>query len=70
MAKIIATKSMRILFCSRLNFAFALHTHRFFVIRDKKYQTCLIFGLPVTSDKNTVKVPRTLGKFVDPTCYE
>ena len=26
--------------------------------------------LSVTSDKNTVKVPRTLGNLVDPTCHE
>ena len=63
-------KRMRILFCSRLNFAFAIRTSGCFVIRDKKYQTCLIFGLSVTSDKNTVKFPRTLGNFVDLTCYE
>ena len=64
------THAYPLIFCSRLNFAFALRTRGFFVIRDKKYQTCLIFGLSVTSDKNTVKIPRTLGNFVDPTCYE
>ena len=39
-----------------------LSAHKNFVIRDKKYQTLLIFGLSVTKDKNTIKVSRTPGK--------
>ena len=31
----------------------------FFVTNDEKYQTCLIFGLPVTSDENAVNVRPT-----------
>ena len=36
----------------------------FFVTNDKKYQTCLIFGLHVTNDENAVNVARTRGNFV------
>ena len=42
----------------------------FFVTNDEKYQTRLIFGLHVTNDENAVKVARTRGNFVDPTCHE
>jgi hypothetical protein len=42
----------------------------FFVTKDEKYQTCLLFGLHVTNDENAVNVARTRGNFVDPTCHE
>jgi hypothetical protein len=41
----------------------AAHEH-FFVTNDEKYQTCLIFGLHVTNDKNAVNVAGTRGNFV------
>ena len=44
--------------------SFARRTREFFVTNDKKYQTCLIFGLHVTNDENAVNVARTRGYFV------
>ena len=54
----------------KVQFAFAYCTRGFLSFVTKKYQTCLIFGLSVTSDKNTVNVPKTLENFVDSSCHE
>ena len=59
------------LFMLQCNFLF--HRKRgYFVIRDKISNMFLKFSLSVcvTSVKTTVKVPRTLGNFVDSTCHE
>ena len=65
--------------CTRSSFALktcvqqcltSARTLGIFVTRDRKYQTCLIFGLHVTNDKTTPYVARTLGDFVNQTCHE